>query len=182
MIADPMHTEDRRSAIDRLKARLEDLRASTLEQEGFGEFECQVHQAFVEAEREVLAEGLAHYDVDRPFIEANGQVYRRAQCWEKSYLSAVGEIRVERTLYRTGEAGEASVCPLEWRAGVIEGYWTPAAAKQGAWVMAHLTAQEAEGLFAQLGNMSPSKSSLDRLPKALSAHWEAEREPFEASL
>ena len=30
--------------------------------------------------------------------------------------------------------------------------------------------------------MSPSKSSLDRLPKQLSRHWEAERERFEAAL
>ena len=31
-----------------------------------------------------------------------------------------------------------------------------------------------------LGNMTPSKSSLDRLPKALSARWEAQRPQFEA--
>jgi hypothetical protein len=31
-------------------------------------------------------------------------------------------------------------------------------------------------------NMSPSKSSLDRLPKQLSERWEAERERFEAAL
>jgi hypothetical protein len=31
-------------------------------------------------------------------------------------------------------------------------------------------------------NMSPSKSSLDRLPKQLSGRWEAERERFEAAL
>ena len=30
--------------------------------------------------------------------------------------------------------------------------------------------------------MSPSKSSLDRLPKQLSERWEAERERFEAAL
>ena len=31
-------------------------------------------------------------------------------------------------------------------------------------------------------NMSPSKSSLDRLPKQLSERWEAGRERFEAAL
>ena len=31
-------------------------------------------------------------------------------------------------------------------------------------------------------NMTPSKSSLDRLPKQLSERWEAERERFEAAL
>ena len=37
-------------------------------------------------------------------------------------------------------------------------------------------------MLRELGNMTPSKSSLDRLPKALSARWEAQRESFEASL
>ena len=37
-------------------------------------------------------------------------------------------------------------------------------------------------MLAELGNMRPSKSSLDRLPKRLGARWEAEREGFEASL
>ncbi len=30
--------------------------------------------------------------------------------------------------------------------------------------------------------MQPSKSGLDRLPKALSARWEAQRETFEATV
>ena len=37
-------------------------------------------------------------------------------------------------------------------------------------------------MFARLGAMTPSKSSLDRLPKALSALWEADRESFEERL
>ena len=37
-------------------------------------------------------------------------------------------------------------------------------------------------MLATLGHMQPSKSSLDRLPKALSARWEAKREPFEATV
>jgi hypothetical protein len=49
-------------------------------------------------------------------------------------------------------------------------------------VVAHLTPQEGEDLFRELGNMTLSKSSLDRLPKQLSEHWEAERERFEAAL
>ncbi|ETW92306.1 MAG: hypothetical protein ETSY2_53795 [Candidatus Entotheonella gemina] len=59
------------------------------------------------------------------------------------------------------------MCPLELGAGIIEGYWTPLAAKQASWAVAHLTPQESEELFDMLGNMTPSKSTLDRLPKAL---------------
>ena len=85
-----------------------------------------------------------------------------------------------RTLYRRGT--HRSVVPLELRAGMVEGHWTPVAARQAMWVVAHLTPGEGEGLFAELGNMRPSKSSLDRLPKRVSARWEAGREGFDALL
>ncbi len=45
-----------------------------------------------------------------------------------------------------------------------------------------MTPQKAEDLFARVGNMAPSKSSLDRLPKALGERWEAERETYEQVL
>ena len=61
------------------------------------------------------------------------------------------------------------------------GYWTPLAARQGAMLVSHLTPRDAEEVLATLGHMQPSKSSLDRLPKALSARWEAQRETFETS-
>ena len=64
----------------------------------------------------------------------------------------------------------------------MEGYWTPLAAKQASWAVAHLTPKESEGLFDILGNMTPSKSTLDRLPKALNSRWEAHRISFEATL
>ena len=71
--------------------------------------------------------------------------------------------------------GERAVAAMERRVGIVEGYWTPHAARQGAMLTAHLVPREAEEVLAALGNMAPSKSLLDRLPKALSARWEDER-------
>jgi hypothetical protein len=65
---------------------------------------------------------------------------------------------------------------------MIEGDWTPLAAKPASWAVAQLTPKESEDLFDMLGNMTPSKRSLERLPKVLSAHWEAHRVPFEVAL
>jgi hypothetical protein len=45
-----------------------------------------------------------------------------------------------------------------------------------------MTPQKAEHLFERVGNMEPSKSSLDRLPKALGERWESERETYEQVL
>ena len=84
-----------------------------------------------------------------------------------------------RTLYRA-RPGERAVAAVERKVGIVEGYWTPHAARQGAMLTAHLVPREAEEVLGVLGNMTPSKSSLDRLPKALSARWEAQRPQFEA--
>ena len=65
--------------------------------------------------------------------------------------------------------------------GLLEGQWTPHAARLMGFVTAHMTPQEGEGRFRELGRMQPSKSSLDRVAKRLGERWEAEREVFEAS-
>jgi hypothetical protein len=145
-------------------------------------FERELHDYIVAVERDVLAEELARLDVDLPAVTIEGELYRRVVRCEETYTSAAGPVRVMRSLYRRLGEGERTLCPLELRAGIVEGRWTPLAARQATFVVAHLTPQEGEALFRELGNMTPSKSSLDRLPKQLSERWEAERERFEAAL
>jgi hypothetical protein len=48
--------------------------------------------------------------------------------------------------------------------------------------MAHLTPGESEAQFTEIGNMRPSRSSLDRLVKALSPHWDNHRVEWEGLL
>src|ERR671910_30526 len=170
------------SAVDRLQAFIAERRSSKQPCGDMEGFERELHGYVVAVEREVLAEELARLDVDLPAVTIEGEVYRQVVRCEESYTSAAGPVRVMRSLYRRSGEGEQTVCPLELRAGMIEGRWTPLAARQAAFVVAHLTPQEGEDLFRVLANMVPSKSSLDRLPKQLSAHWEAERERFEAAL
>ncbi len=52
----------------------------------------------------------------------------------------------------------------------------------GLWAVTHLTPAESEQLFRELGGMNPSRSSLDRLPKGLSATWEGRRNEWEQDL
>jgi hypothetical protein len=61
------------------------------------------------------------------------------------------------------------------RAGLLEGAWTPWAATQATWVVAHLTPQEGEALCALLGQMTPSNRTLERLSTQRSAPWEPQR-------
>jgi hypothetical protein len=169
-------------AMDQLQDFLRQRRETHEPVEDLDAFEQELHRRFVAAEREAFGQELARFDVDVPVIDVDGQRYRRVLRCEQTYSSAAGPVRVERTLYRQHQGDERALCPLELRAGIIEGAWTPLAAKQATWVVAHLTPQEGAELFDLLGNMTPSKSTLDRLPKALQVHWEAQRPRFEATL
>lgn len=168
-------------AMDQLQDFLRQRRDAHDPVEDLDAFEQELHRLFVAAEREALGQELSRFDLDVPTIEVAGERYHRVLRCATTYNSAVGPVRVERSLYRRPH-GEHALCPLELRAGIIEGYWTPLAAKQATWVVAHLTPKEGAELFDLLGNMTPSKSTLDRLPKALSVHWEAQRPHFEATL
>ena len=169
-------------AMDQLQDFLRQQRAAHEPVQDLETFEQELHRLFVAAEREALGRALARFDLDVPALDVDGERYHRVLRCATTYTSAAGPVRVERSLYRQGHGDGRAVCPLDLRAGIIEGAWTPLAAKQATWVVAHLTPQEGEELFALLGNMTPSKSTLDRLPKQLSVHWEAQRPHFEARL
>ena len=149
-------------------------------EQDFERFERAVHERFVAAEREMLGGALQGLDVDLPAVEIGGRRHRRVLRCPETYLSAVGPITVERTLYRAGS--EPTVVALEVRAGIIAGHWTPLAARQASVLVARMTPQECADSLRELGNMSPSKSTLDRLPKHLSSRWEEDRKAFEEAV
>jgi hypothetical protein len=148
----------------------------------FERFEHELHERIMALECELLTAELARYDVEAEQLEVGGVTYRQTLTTSETYLSATGPLNVERHLYRPAGRGSKSICPLELRAGIIGGYWTPRAARQAAFAMAHLTPGDTEALFAELGGMRPSRPSLDRLPKELSTHWEVHRQEWELAL
>lgn len=123
-----------------------------------------------------LSEALSYYDVTTEVISVGEQTYRRSYQAKKEYQTAFGGVQVERTMYnnRKSDGDGHCICPLELQVGMIGGYWTPLAAKHAIWSLSHLTPQETEDMMLHFGMMNPSRSSLDRLPKILNEHWEAE--------
>lgn len=169
-------------ALDELRAFVDGRRAARGAVTDFEAFEREAQQRFAAAQAEFVAEELARLDIDAPAVEIDGVGHRRVLRCPQTYMTAAGPATVERTLYSTRQDGERAVCAMELRAGIVEGYFTPLAAVNAAWTVAHLTPGESEALFARVGGMNPSKSSLDRLPKALSARWEDDRVGFEKRL
>lgn len=148
----------------------------------FEGFEQELHKLVMALECELVSEELSRYDVSAEEIIVEKKTYRRERCFSETYLTAAGCITVARHLYVSANPQDKSICPLELRGGIVAGYFTPRAARQGAFAMAHLTPGESEALFGEIGNMQPSRSSLDRLTKALSPHWEDNRTDWEAEL
>jgi len=148
----------------------------------FEGFEQELHKLVMALECELVSEELSCYDITAEEITVEKETYRRGRCFSETYQTAAGCVSVVRHLYVGAEAKSKTVCPLELRSGIIAGYFTPRAARQGAFAMAHLTPGESESMFGEIGNMQPSRSSLDRLTKALSPHWEDHRADWEAQL
>ena len=99
-------------------------------EQDFERLEGELHQRFVAAERATLEHELERFDVDRPEVSIEGRRHRRVLRATETYTSGVGPITVLRTLYRAGK--EPAVVPLELRAGIIGGHWTPRAAHQAS--------------------------------------------------
>jgi hypothetical protein len=99
----------------------------------------------------------------------------------REYMTPFGTVVVERGIYRAVRNGP-TICPMELRAGIVERFWTPHAAKLAALAVSDMTPYRAETFFRELGMMAPSRSSLDRLPKALNERWEAKRDEHEEQL
>ena len=177
-----VETTPNRSAQEKLDAFLEKRRQAKRPVSDLEVFERELHQLFAAAEAEAMGEELARFDFDAPEILIDGIRHLRVlRCWQ-TYLTASGPVAVERSLYSTRQDGERAACPMELRAGIVEGFWTPLAAKQAAWTVAHLVPRESEELFGLFGGMKPSRSALDLLPKQLSERWEVCRPIFEELL
>jgi len=94
-----------------------------------------------------VQEELSRYDVTAEEIMVENKTYRKGRCSSETYLTAAGCVTVERHLYVGVNATDKTPCPLELRSGLISGYFTPRAARQGAFAMAQLTPGESEALL-----------------------------------
>jgi 1,6-anhydro-N-acetylmuramate kinase len=117
--ADALQSPTRQQLETFLAARHQAWQAGTPD---FEQFERELHEHIMNLERECLAEELGRYDVGAEQIEVAGIPHRLVLQAAATYLSVAGPVRVERQLYRPAGRSAKSVCPLELRAGLIQGY------------------------------------------------------------
>jgi hypothetical protein len=169
-----------RASLNATVEALADALASGATTDGLA-VERSLMAAFGELGRTVVREMLERLDPKGEDVSVDGTRYWQAVRATGRYMTLFGPVAVERGVYRAVRNGP-TVCPMELRARIVEGFWTPQAAKVSALCVSDMTPYRAEGLFRELGIMDPSRSSLDRLPKALHARWEKNREAYEQRL
>jgi hypothetical protein len=131
-----------------------------------GELEAELRAAAAECERVALQQVLRAADVDAPRIRIGGREFFRAYRGETEYASAVGPLRVERTLYRERRNGP-TVDPVAIKLGLVAKTWLPGAAAQMAALLATGPSREATKLAADLGRLPYSRSSFERVGHAV---------------
>lgn len=175
-------TKQEVSALDRLVLLVKQRKDKPFAGD-FNQFEGELGERLREVGRQVLRDELAKADVDAEAVMIDGVEHRRVLRETETYMTTMGSVKVERTLYKDHtDPSERAVAALEPRLGIVGGFWTPEAAKQATWVVSQMTPGLGEELLRRVGNMTPSKSTLDRLPKEIHAHWEDDRKAFEAEL
>jgi hypothetical protein len=148
----------------------------------FAEYERGLHERVMAFERELLREKIEAADADVSAVELDGIRLRRVLRSETTITTAAGDVKVRHTLYKDRTDPDAkSVSALKRRLGVIDGF-TPHAAALAEFLVTELVPEKAAETLKRIGNMTPSKSALDRLPKSLSRTWEDNRFAYEAAL
>lgn len=171
------------SALDRLARLVKDRKDKPFVPGDFNRFERELGERLREVGREILHDELARADIDAEAVVIDGVTHRRVLRSTETYMTTLGPVTVERTLYKDHtDPSERAIAPLNRRIGVMGSFWTQEAAKQATWVVAQMTPGLAEELFQRVGNMAPSKSTLDRLPKEIGSRWEDDRKAFESEL
>lgn len=132
------------------------------QKQGFAQTEKRLLEHVRIFSSEVQAHVLSAWDQQAPkTLIHQGKHFTRSRRVSKSYQGLDGLIRVRRWLYSCAESAQ-TICPLEMRAGLVEGQLTPAAARFELMSAASDDYRKAVQLQSAGYILGRSKSSLQR--------------------
>jgi hypothetical protein len=131
-----------------------------------------------------LARMLRSLDTQEERVEVDGIAWRRMNLHAaETYWSLRGPVRVERGLYRREDVRNGpTIVPLDKRAGMVEGRYTPAAAKAVAKLAEALPSRDADALVRSLGVLPYSRASQQRAGLDIGARWDTLHEAAEPAI
>ena len=150
----------------------------------FGAAEGMLGSLVARLECDGVATLLSALDPRSDRVEVDGQTYRRMNVdGQEVYKALRGEVRISRGLYRLeGVRNGPTIVPLDLIAGMVEGRYTPAAARLAATLAAELPSRSAAVVCLSAGVLPHSRAAQDRIGVEMGARWEILREKAEVEL
>jgi hypothetical protein len=148
----------------------------------FRSAEGDLLDAAAELEVAAIREMLGSLDVDVPVVEVDGSQWRKLSTpYAENYASLRGEVRVTRHLYRKmGVRNGPTIVPMELRAGIVDGRYTPTAAEALAHLNQAVPSREADDLARCLRVLPYSRSTQFRGAYVVGERWgDLEEETFD---
>jgi hypothetical protein len=131
--------------------------------------------------RELMEKTLKQADTDAPEVEIDGQRWGNRRVHPGEYHSAFGLVGVERSVYQRSGRGRVAI-PLDLRLGIVEGRYTPKMARILTRGIAVMTEEEAAAFLEEVGTAKASSSTISRIPRAIAARYETNRDVIEVNL
>lgn len=126
--------------------------------------EVAVTDACNAIEREAHGVSLAALDIDEARLRIDGVLHHRVGRHATAYKTRVGEVQVERTLYRpSGRRDEHAVNTVTLRSGAIADEWLPDTASAMAHRLARGPSREAASASAVERTLPYSRSSFEHV-------------------
>lgn len=146
--------------------------------------EDQVVAAADRLARSGVGEVLLAHQPEADVVEVDGRRFRRmATATHGVYFSLRGAVHIERHLYREiGVHNGPTLVPLELRAGLVDGLWTPLAAAATAHLLQDEPSRDAVETCLALHVMPYSRSALERGGDSVGGRWEEIRVEAEDKL
>lgn len=178
--------EQMEASIDALKRAVIEARAAVCGASSvdFRSVEAGLLDHVARVSCDAVAAALAAVQPLEAEVEHAGKRWRRMSTSSQGvYFGLHGEVRVSRHLYReVGVRNGPTIVPLELRAGLIDGRWTPRAAEATARLAQAVPSREAVDTAAALGVLPHSRSALYRVAEKLGQRWEAIGDEAEQAL
>lgn len=130
---------------------------------------------------EIMAEIMKEMDTDAPEVEINGEHWGNRRIVKAEYQTVFGPVEVERSIYQRAGRGRVAV-PMDLRLGIVERSYTPRMARILSLAAAMMTDEDAERFLSEVGTAAVSKSTIHRVPRALTARYEVNRPVIERAL
>jgi hypothetical protein len=171
--------------LDRCLRAIDEFRREVAETEP-GDLDCDklervLHQRLNAVGCAVMREVLERADTKAPRVAINGKEWGNRRESKGTYVTTFGEINMPRSIYSQPGGGPVAVV-VDLRLGIAEGRYTPQMTAVLTRSVALLPEEDAEGLLAETGMASVSKSTIHRVPRVLAARYETKRAQIQEEL